>query len=296
MLTAMMALDTTENDADDSGDEDDFPDRSFVTSPTPSRFAGAPASLAPKNAALGRLRFSVLLQTILQDSQTRLVFRAQAVIQSEVLHYVSTPEDLRYPGKLEEHKGKGLALWTEDETLRESEVGGFRLPREEVQVTWYPTLKRTVWVLSKLNTYVNVSSFSSSEPTQPLTHFNAHPQNAIFEDFAGEAVTLCRKSLSNASTQLSTVPSNTKIDGHLFLIRHLLLLKEMIRSVDLVQIERAADFSSVTGSLDTFSARGIVVDVSQTPSSTSCETPRSFSTRTPCSNSRQKACPASQKP
>lgn len=42
-------------------------------------------------------------------------------------------------------------------------------------------------------------------------------------------------------------PPDSKIDGQLFLIRHLLLLKEMIRSVDLVQIERAADFSSVTG-------------------------------------------------
>lgn len=72
-------------------------------------------------------------------------------------------------------------------------------------------------------------------------------QNAIFEDFAGEAVTLCRQSLTTAAFQISTRPSNTKIDGQLFLIRHLLLLKEMIRSVDLVQIERAADFSSVTG-------------------------------------------------
>lgn len=40
---------------------------------------------------------------------------------------------------------------------------------------------------------------------------------------------------------------DSKIDGQLFLIRHLLFLKEMVRSVDLVQIERAADFSSVTG-------------------------------------------------
>lgn len=33
----------------------------------------------------------------------------------------------------------------------------------------------------------------------------------------------------------------------MFLVRHLLLLKETVRSVDLVHIERAADFSSVTG-------------------------------------------------
>lgn len=72
-------------------------------------------------------------------------------------------------------------------------------------------------------------------------------QNAIFEDFAGEAVTLCRQSLSNASNTIAIREGNTKLDGQLFLIRHLLLLKEMVRSVDLVHIERAADFSSVTG-------------------------------------------------
>ncbi|KDE07396.1 hypothetical protein MVLG_02263 [Microbotryum lychnidis-dioicae p1A1 Lamole] len=203
---------------------------------------------------LGRLKFSKLLQTIQQDAQTRLVFRAQAVIQSEVLHYTPTLEDLDYPAKLLDSQGrtKELALWTEDERKRETEgVGGaFRVPREEVQGDWYPTLRRTVWVLSKLNTYVN---------------------NAIFEDFAGEAVTLCRQSLSTAAAQIrsrplpikSAVPSEEptttstnlndedprQLDGQLFLIRHLLLLKEMIRSVDMVQIERAADFSTVTDAL-----------------------------------------------
>lgn len=141
VLSAMMALDT-ENSADDDDDDDER--------------VGTNDSASPA-APLGRLRFSVLLQTIQQDTQTRLVFRAQAVIQSEVLHFVPSADDLAYPDKLEAHKDGALALWTEDERLRESEVGGFRVPREEVQETWYPTLKRTVYVLSKLNTYVNVS-------------------------------------------------------------------------------------------------------------------------------------------
>ncbi|KAM0786692.1 hypothetical protein ACM66B_002137 [Microbotryomycetes sp. NB124-2] len=212
VLSAMMGLDSNNLDDDDDLDEEVDP---------------AEARLA-KTTAIGPLRFSVLLETIQQDAQTRLVFRAQAVIQSEVLHYSPTAEDLQYPEKLEQHKNEALALWTEDERLREAEVGGFRMPREQVQVTWYPTLKRTVWVLSKLNTYVN---------------------SAIFEDFAGEAVTLCRRSLSTASTQVGLRSSNSRIDGQLFLIRHLLLLKEMVRSVDLTHIERAADFSTVTEAL-----------------------------------------------
>jgi len=72
-------------------------------------------------------------------------------------------------------------------------------------------------------------------------------QTAVFEDFAGEAVALCRQSLSTAAGAVAAREGNGKLDGQLFLIRHLLLLKEMVRSVDLVHIERAADFSSVTG-------------------------------------------------
>lgn len=154
VLGAMMALDS-EAIGDDDDDDDDFAgdaaDSSIVVS-------GSSPVPPPQKATLGRLRFSTLLQTIQQDAQTRLVFRAQAVIQSDVLHFVPSVDDLKFPEILEEHKNEGLTLWTEDERLREAEVGGFRVPREQVQKTWYATLRRTVWVLSKLNTYVNVSS------------------------------------------------------------------------------------------------------------------------------------------
>ena len=156
----MMALDSQAL-GDEDEEDDDLP----------------PAAKAER-MGVGRLRFAALLRTIQQDAQTRLVFRAQAVIQSEVLHFVPSPEDLKYPEKVEEVGEKGLMLWTEDERMRDLETererererergrdarsakegGGFRVPREEVQGSWYPTLKRTVWVLSRLNTYVNVST------------------------------------------------------------------------------------------------------------------------------------------
>lgn len=74
-------------------------------------------------------------------------------------------------------------------------------------------------------------------------------QTAIFEDFAGEAVTLCRQSLIVASERIVARPGSSKLDGQLFIIRHLLILKEMVRSVDLVQVERAFDFTNMTGKL-----------------------------------------------
>lgn len=158
VLGAMMALDS---EAVDEDDDDEFAgDAATVAAETSVTTPGASSFSPTTKATLGRLRFSVLLQTIQQDAQTRLVFRAQAVIQSDVLHFVPGPNDIDYPERLEAHKNEGLSLWTEDERLREAEVGsgGFRVPREQAQKTWYATLKRTVWVLSKLNTYVNVSS------------------------------------------------------------------------------------------------------------------------------------------
>jgi len=44
-----------------------------------------------------KLHISRLLQMVLQDAQTRLFFKAQAMIQSEVRYYVPRLEDLRWP-------------------------------------------------------------------------------------------------------------------------------------------------------------------------------------------------------
>ena len=53
-----------------------------------------------KNGELGRLHIHQLLQMVLQDAQTRLFFKAQSVIQSEIRYYVPTAQDLAYPDKL----------------------------------------------------------------------------------------------------------------------------------------------------------------------------------------------------
>lgn len=53
-----------------------------------------------KNTEFGRLHIHQLLQMVLQDAQTRLFFKAQAVIQSEIRYYAPTAQDLAYPDKL----------------------------------------------------------------------------------------------------------------------------------------------------------------------------------------------------
>jgi hypothetical protein len=55
--------------------------------------------------SLDRLHLHHLLQSVLQDAQTRLFFKAQAVVQSEIGHYVPRPIDLEYPDVLKRIAG-----------------------------------------------------------------------------------------------------------------------------------------------------------------------------------------------
>src|SRR5262249_25583609 len=53
-----------------------------------------------KQKGLGRLHIGYLLQMVLQDAQTRLFFKAQSIIQSDIRYYAPTSADLAYPDKL----------------------------------------------------------------------------------------------------------------------------------------------------------------------------------------------------
>lgn len=59
-----------------------------------------PSQPRTKQRGLEHLHISHLLQMVLQDAQTRLFFKAQSVIQSDIRYYMPKPEDLAYPDKL----------------------------------------------------------------------------------------------------------------------------------------------------------------------------------------------------
>jgi hypothetical protein len=51
-----------------------------------------------KGDKLGRrLHIGQLLKMVLQDAQTRLFFKAQSVVQSDIRHYVPNVDDLKWP-------------------------------------------------------------------------------------------------------------------------------------------------------------------------------------------------------
>ena len=57
-------------------------------------------------------------------------------------------------------------------------------------------------------------------------------QPAIFNDLAQEAVGLCRASLLNTTDAFR---AKSAIDGQLFLVRHLFILRDIARNVDLAE-------------------------------------------------------------
>ncbi|KAF9227177.1 Sec34-domain-containing protein [Gyrodon lividus] len=166
----------------------------------------------PEPRGLGKFHISHLLQMVLQDAQTRLFFKAQSAIQAEIRYYAPKPEDLAYPDRLVAAR-KPVSQF--DIKEKESVSQLFQLSSLDKKETWYPTLQKTVWVLSQLHDFV---------------------KPAIFEDIAQEAVSLCRQSLVSSSNIIGqrNTPVST-LDGELFLVRHLLILKEVANNLDLVR-------------------------------------------------------------
>jgi hypothetical protein len=219
------------------------------TSPGRSYRAGAPLTLmstrqsrqststitpAPRRyrRPLARLHTELLLKMVLQDTQTRLVFRAQALIQTDVQYYVPKTGDLDYPAKLGSSAGTKAVSKPENSVSLDDDYEDYddrpallSLPPPAEQETWYPPLRSTLWVLSCLYTYIDI---------------------AVFTDLAQEAVLTCRQSLTAASETMGAKAADSPAaDAKLFLVRHLLILKEMTAGLDLGRA-RAREWAGVT--------------------------------------------------
>lgn len=183
------------------------------------------------------------IQRTLADVQERLIFRAQAYIRDEVAYYRPTPEDLDFPGKLEraaaeaanvagaEVKGGAAEGGGQGDDAKEATADGGPL----AQVGWYPPLERTLSCLSKLYHSVNPS---------------------IFAGLAQEAVALCTDSCQVAGRSVNLKSGVT--DGQLFVIRHLLILREQIApfETDFTMVNKELDFTHMRGQLRRLFAGG----------------------------------------
>ncbi|KAL3475035.1 Sec34-like family-domain-containing protein [Aspergillus californicus] len=203
-----------------------------------------------------QLDFSALIQPALQDVQTRLVFRAQAFLRDEIERYKPRPEDLDYPSRNKQLSisvsekqisGKKLshadaftnpakpAKFNEDSTDTPLEQDSkWDFDSQSAPIAWYPTLRKAVWLLSRIYRLVNSTVFDD------LAHQIVH-QTTLSLQFAG-----------------SSISSKSNTDAQLFLMSHLLILKQQIVAFDIEYVapEVSFDFSGVSSTFWELRERG----------------------------------------
>ncbi|KAL8186710.1 UNVERIFIED_CONTAM: Golgi transport complex subunit 3 [Gekko kuhli] len=175
--------------------------------------------------------FAAVVAQMLEDVQERLVYRTHIYIQTDIVGYKPAPGDLAYPAKLEMMEQIAQSLKEEEKKLpADGSFSDVKLEDPEscnavkadspescptrthstispadLHGMWYPTVRRTLVCLSKLYRCID---------------------RAVFQGLSQEALSACIQSLLAASEAIGR--NKGQVDGQLFLIKHLLILREQI--------------------------------------------------------------------
>ncbi len=203
---------------------------------------------------LNALDFAQLIQSALEDTQSRIVFRTQAILRDEIENFKPKSNDLDYPNLLKANNVPTSGRKSIQPTSPSAEPGDGLHSTIFAQERWpfsnattignlstsYPTLTRAISLLSLIYRLLN--------PT-------------IFDDLAHRIVHATTLSLVQASNLLlktappkppktpTDIPRDATSNAHLFLLTHLLLLKSQIVAFDIEfspQPEVTFDFSNLT--------------------------------------------------
>lgn len=224
-----------------------------------------------------QLDFATLIQPALEDTQTRVVFRTQAILRDEIERYKPRPEDLDYPNRnrrasqTETNNNVTAAtsgrkrsfaepfpktpVVVDDDTGTSADKGArWDFDSQAIFEGWYPTLRKAIWLLSRIYRLVNVRI--PSYIYTPCFVANSRRQSTVFDDLAHQIVHQTTLSLYQASLQISS--KSSQIDGQLFLIKHLLILKQQIVAFDIEYVtpDISLDFSGVTNTFWELRERG----------------------------------------
>lgn len=147
-------------------------------------------------AEMNKLDFAHLIRPALEDAQTRLVFLALAALRDDIERYKPKPEDLDYPARnrkasMPGRKASAPALSGRKESTRDPQANMPKTPEvvEEDNADafglnwqynngvatqgWYPTLRKAIWLLSRIYHLVNVRiiyPFITTEVNQSIVH------------------------------------------------------------------------------------------------------------------------------
>lgn len=224
------------------------------------------------------LDFSILIHSALEDAQTRLVFRTQAILRDEIENYRPKSEDLDYPSRNRRVSLSGTKSQIPVTSGRKGSIaeppstpmpktpmvveegdspnGRWGFDTEAAFEGWYPTLRKAIWLLSRIYRLVDVR-LSRGENKNMLTRYY---QSTVFDDLAHQIVHQTTMSIHHAASLISS--KSTHVDGQLFLIKHLLILKQQIVAFDIefVATDVSIDFSGVTNTFWELRERGGLFD------------------------------------
>lgn len=111
-----------------------------------------------------QLDFGNLVQPALQDAQSRLVFRTENLIINEIQNFVPKDRDLDYPRLLHVTSGSSDPTSPKSpmsEALSPTLGAGEYFDSGLFFQGWYPTLRKSIWILSKIYRLVNVTPLKS---------------------------------------------------------------------------------------------------------------------------------------
>ncbi|KEF61902.1 uncharacterized protein A1O9_03474 [Exophiala aquamarina CBS 119918] len=200
---------------------------------------------------MNQLDFSSLIQPALEDAQTRLLFRAQAILRDEIENFKPKPDDLDYPRRTSRPPTASTPLsgrrrsrdpitrktpeFVDEDSGDEGAFSWTIASRRTALQNCYPTLAKAIQLLSRIYRLVNSS---------------------VFDDLAHQIVHQTTISLHSASLQISS--KSSPADGQLFLLRSLLLLKSQIVAFDIEYVtpDVSFDFSGVASTFYELRERG----------------------------------------
>lgn len=179
------------------------------------------AALRLPTAALRRLE--ICLTSAVSDGLERLSYCTEVTLRQEIQCFEPLPSQLAYPAILEEAK----AVATKANGVND---GDNFVTLESISRTWYPPLKSTLALLSKLYGVIDAGTF---------------------EEFASRVVPLCVKMLRNGADKIRRGAGScgggppALLHADLFLVRHLLILREQLTPFDtrFQAIDHRLDFS-----------------------------------------------------
>ncbi|KAI9830203.1 MAG: Golgi transport complex subunit 3 [Phylliscum demangeonii] len=210
--------------------------------------------------ASGQLDFSVLIQPTLGLAQARLVLRAQAMVREEIENDAPKKEELvsfirknLEPNRVNGNQpGRQASVTTpitpmpktpvvvdQDDDYFGGKEGAGTYDAELLPENWYPTLRKAIWLLSRIYRLIN---------------------SAVFDDLAHEIVHQTTSSLHRAASLMA--PKIPVAQRQLFLMKYLLILKFQIVAFDFeyVKPEVSYDFSNVSNTFWELRERGGLFD------------------------------------